>query len=66
MNIKTESKYRLFRSVERFNDLQECLKQPVSEDCRHYINDEIMKARKNIEYYKEILKLLGIELSQEY
>lgn len=65
MNIKSESKYKLYRAIERFNDLQECSKkEDLSDDCRHYIADEIMKARKNIEYYKEILKLLGVEFDE--
>ena len=59
MNLKLETKKKLQGNQERLHDLQEnSLTKTLSKDAIHYINDEITKAKKNIEYYSEILKKL--------
>ena len=62
MNLLTETKYRLKYHKKHLEELQGCLSctntKHLSKDCIHYINDEVTKAKKNIEYYEGILKVL--------
>lgn len=56
MNIKNETKRRLNYHNNKLKDLKECLNAATTIDAIHYINDEITKANKNIEYYSELVK----------
>ena len=62
MNITTESRYRLNHHKNKLEELQGLLSSTntkhLSKDARHYIEDEVTKAKRNIEYYSEILKVL--------
>lgn len=59
MNLLTETKGKLKFYNDRLKELQECLEaEYLTKDGIHYLNDEITKAKRNIEYYSEILKNL--------
>lgn len=59
MNLLTETKGKLRFYNDRLQELQECLGiDHLSKDAIHYLNDEVTKAKRNIEYYLEILKKL--------
>lgn len=59
MNLVTETKGRLQYAKVNLEDLQECLDTgSLTKDCRHHLQDEIKKTKRNIEYYEEILKKL--------
>ncbi len=59
MNLVSETKQRLNVINAKLVDLQECLKLgSLTKDCRHYIQDEISKTKKNIKYYSELLEVL--------
>lgn len=53
---KTNSKLDYHKK--RLEDLQECLKENLTKDCRHYCKQEIKNCEENIKYYEGILKLL--------
>ena len=59
MNLITETRNRLSYQIKQLEDLQNCLSDDkLTKDAVHYINDEIAKAKRNIEYYKLILNKL--------
>ena len=59
MNLVSETKQRLNFINAKLIDLQECLdKGSLTKDCRHYLQDEISKTKKNIKYYSELLEVL--------
>ncbi|WP_271814540.1 hypothetical protein [Clostridium beijerinckii] len=58
MNLITETKTKINDIDLYIKDLQECLEQPVSEDCRKYLANKLIKATKGLEYYSEVLKVL--------
>lgn len=59
MNILAETKRKLQFYNDRLKELQDCLDaEYLTKDGVHYLNDEITKAKRNIEYYSEILKKL--------
>ena len=62
MNLITETKYKLNYYKQHLEELEGCLRctntEHLTKDCIHYINDEVTKAKKNIEYYEGILKVL--------
>ena len=58
----SETKGRLERAKHYLEDLESCLSGTnttgLTKDARHYIDDEITKAKGSIEYYSGILKVL--------
>lgn len=59
MNLITETKTRLNYTSIKLIDLQECFKVGYStKDAEYYLKSEISRAKKNIKYYTEILKIL--------
>lgn len=56
MNLKKITENKLNGNKDRLKDLQECLEKNVSTDCMHYIQDEIIKSKINIEYYTSLLE----------
>lgn len=58
MNLITETKKKLAYSEATLIDLQECIEQPVTKDCIHYLRDQLDATKKRIEYYSEVLKVL--------
>ena len=58
MNLITETKRKLQGNINRLEDLEECLKSNLTKDAVHYCNEEISKAKVNIEYYSKILEIL--------
>lgn len=62
MNLINETKKKLELSKNRLNDLESCLDYSntanLTKDARHYIDDEITKSKKNVEYYEGVLKEL--------
>ena len=58
MNLITETKTKLQGNINRLEDLEECLKSNLTRDAVHYCNEEIAKAKVNIEYYSKILEVL--------
>lgn len=58
MNLKSKTSSKLDFYRRRLGDLQECLKEDLTKDCRHYCNQEIKSAKENIEYYESILEIL--------
>jgi ABC-type Fe3+-citrate transport system substrate-binding protein len=58
MNLITETQRRLQYQKDKISDLSECLNKNLTKYARHYIQDEIVKANKNIQYYSEILEKL--------
>ena len=58
MNLITETRYKLNYQKNNLESLLETDTSKLTKDARHYINDEIAKAKRNIEYYEGIMKLL--------
>ena len=59
MNLITETRNKLSYQIKQLEDLQNCLSDgKLTKDARHYVEDEITKAKRNVEYYEEIIKVL--------
>ena len=58
MNLITETRYKLNYQKNNLESLLETDTSKLTKDARHYINDEITKAKRNIEYYEGIIKVL--------
>ena len=58
MNLIAETRYKLNYQKNNLESLQETDTSKLTKDAKHYINDEITKAKRNIEYYEGIMKLL--------
>ena len=58
MNLLTETRYKLNYSKNNLESLLETDTSKLTKDARHYVEDEITKAKRNIEYYEGIMKLL--------
>ena len=58
MNLITETRYKLNYQKNNLESLLETDTSKLTKDAKHYINDEITKAKRNVEYYKEIIKVL--------
>ena len=58
MNLITETRYKLNYQKNNLESLLETDTSKLTKDAKHYINDEITKAKRNIEYYEEIIKVL--------
>ena len=59
MNLITETRYKLNYQKNNLESLLETDTSKLTKDAKHYINDEITKAKRNIEYYEGIIKVLG-------
>ncbi len=58
MNLLSETKYKLNYNKNNLESLQETDTSKLTKDARHYVEDEISKTKKNIEYYEGIIKVL--------
>ena len=58
MNLLTETRYKLNYSKNNLESLQRVDISELTKDARHYVEDEIVKAKRNIEYYEGIMKVL--------
>ena len=58
MNLITETRYKLNYNKNNLESLQQTDKSKLTKDARHYVEDEITKAKRNIEYYEGIIKVL--------
>ena len=58
MNLITETRYKLNYQKNNLESLLETDTSKLTKDARHYIEDEITKAKRNIEYYEGIIKVL--------
>lgn len=58
MNLIAETKRKLTYQEANVIDLQECIQQPVTKDCIHYLKEQLEKAEKSIKYYSEVLEVL--------
>lgn len=58
LNLKSKTNSKLDYHKKRLEDLQECLKENLTKDCKHYCKQEIENCEKNIEYYEGILEIL--------
>ena len=59
MNLITETRNKLSYQIKQLEDLQYCLSDDkLTKDARNDVEDEITKAKRNIKYYEEIMKLL--------
>ena len=58
MNLITETRYKLNYQKNNLESLLETDTSKLTKDARHYIADETAKAKRNIEYYEGIMKLL--------
>ena len=58
MNLLTETRYKLNYSKNNLESLQGVDTSELTKDARHYVEDEITKAKRNIEYYEGIIKIL--------
>ena len=58
MNLLTETRYKLNYSKNNLDSLLETDTSKLTKDARHYVEDEISKAKRNIEYYEKIMKVL--------
>ena len=58
MNLITETRYKLNYQKNNLESLLETETSKLTKDAKHYINDEITKAKRNVEYYEEIIKVL--------
>ena len=58
MNLITETRYKLNYQKNNLESLHETDTSKLTKDARHYVEDEITKAKRNIEYYEGIIKVL--------
>ena len=58
MNLIAETRYKLNYQKNNLESLLETDTSKLTKDARHYIADETAKAKRNIEYYEGIMKLL--------
>ena len=58
MNLITETRYKLNYQKNNLESLLETDTSKLTKDARHYVEDEITKAKRNIEYYEGIIKIL--------
>ena len=58
MNLITETRYKLNYQKNNLESLLETDTSELTKDARHYVEDEITKAKRNIEYYEGIIKAL--------
>ena len=58
MNLITETRYKLNYQKNNLESLLETDTSKLTKDARHYVEDEISKAKRNIEYYEGIMKAL--------
>lgn len=58
MNLLTETRYKLNYIKNNLESLLETDTSKLTKDAKHYIEDEIAKAKRNIEYYEGIMKVL--------
>ena len=58
MNLITETRYKLNYQKNNLDSLLETDTSKLTKDARHYVEDEITKAKRNVEYYGEIIKVL--------
>ena len=58
MNLITETRYKLYYQKNNLESLLETDTSKLTKDARHYVEDEITKAKRNIEYYEGIIKIL--------
>ena len=58
MNLITETRYKLNYQKNNLESLLETDISKLTKDARHYVEDEITKAKRNIEYYEGIMKAL--------
>ena len=58
MNLITETRYKLNYQKNNLESLLETDTSKLTKDARHYVEDEITKAKRNIKYYEGIIKVL--------
>ena len=58
MNLIAETRYKLNYQKNNLESLLETDTSKLTKDARHYVEDEITKAKRNIEYYEGIIKVL--------
>ena len=58
MNSLTETRYKLNYSKNNLESLQGVDTSELTKDARQYVENEISKTKRNIEYYEEIVKVL--------
>ena len=58
MNLIAETRYKLNYQKNNLESLLETDTSKLTKDARHYVEDEITKAKRNIEYYEGIIKIL--------
>ena len=58
MNLIAETRYKLNYQKNNLESLLETDTSELTKDARHYVEDEIAKAKRNIEYYEGIMKAL--------
>ena len=58
MNLITETRFKLNYQKNNLESLLETDTSKLTKDARHYIADEISKAKRNIEYYEGIMEIL--------
>ena len=58
MNLITETRYKLNYQKNNLESLLETDTSKLTKDAKHYVDDEISKAKRNIEYYEGIMKVL--------
>ena len=58
MNLITETRYKLNYQKNNLESLLETDTSKLTKDARHYVEDEITKAKRNVEYYEGIIKVL--------
>ena len=58
MNLITETRYKLNYQKNNLESLLETDTSKLTKDARHYVEDEIAKAKRNIEYYEGVIKVL--------
>ena len=58
MNLIIETRYKLNYQKNNLESLLETDTIKLTKDARHYVEDEITKAKRNIEYYEGIIKVL--------
>ncbi|MBN1046215.1 MULTISPECIES: hypothetical protein [unclassified Clostridium] len=65
MNLVRITKEKLAYQEANLIDLRECINQPVTKDCLHYLKGQLTKCKSSIKYYNGLLEILERELRNE-
>lgn len=58
MDLLKETNKKIDYLKKNKEDLQKCLQENLTIDCRRYVNEELSKIDKKLEYYNKVFELI--------